>query len=136
MTHVGLEVPLVLGRAETSGADLPLGSSDPIEPSRAVRRALADARRHAEDVERFVVATPVEVSQAALRSFARRALGPHGEDVPVAGFVAPGSAEALATTAAASLGTEPAKWRIGIAVGIDATGNTVAVCIEQHSTTQ
>lgn len=130
MTEAGGNATRVVGRAMTHGSTLPLGVEDPIEASRAVRRALADAGRKAADIDRLVVATSSSVSGATLRSFARRALGPAGEGVAIMSLVGGGSADALSGLACTALEFEGTDVRTAIAVGLDADGTTIALCVE------
>jgi hypothetical protein len=125
--------PLVIGRAVTVGQALPLGVDDPVMAARAVRRALADAHRRAADVTLMVVACAPPIPEDAIASFARRALGPHGADVHVAGVAGTAAdAEGLAAQAASELAarrTGEDSGCVGIAVGLGADGTTVACCL-------
>ncbi len=121
----------VIGRAETTGAAALTVGSDPIEAARAVRRALAGAKRHAVDVDHLVVASGTGISDDAVRAFARRALGSRGEQVTVAQVVAAsGPAAALADSALATLGNDFVHGQgLAIAVGLAADGTTIALCV-------
>lgn len=120
----------IIGRAMTHGSQLPIDSGDPIEASRAVRRALADAGRKAVDIERFILASTSRTSEAGLRAFARRALGSRSGDVVLTSISADGTAEEQAMAACEVLdGERTAVWRTGLAVGLDDRGSTVAWCV-------
>ncbi|CAN5617477.1 hypothetical protein BH24CHL9_BH24CHL9_04600 [soil metagenome] len=121
----------VLGRAVTRGQALPLGVDDPIVAARAVRRALADAGRRAADCEAMAVASPDTLAPGVLARFARRALGPHGDRMPVRGVpVLEPDADILAARAAAELAASgPLHEGVGIAVGLGADGTAVALCL-------
>jgi hypothetical protein len=53
--------------------------ADPLDPARAVRRALADAGRKAIDVSHLVAASKIAADDVG--TFCRTALGPHADDV-------------------------------------------------------
>jgi hypothetical protein len=117
----------VVGRATTAGQALPLGVDDPVIAARAVRRALAEARWRAVDVDVMVVATPPPLTLDAVGRFARRALGPHGATVGCEARPAGESgAERLAGLALRTVPDRAARW---IAVGIGSDGQTVALCV-------
>lgn len=125
------------GYAETRGQGLPLGVDDPVIAARAVRRALAQAGRHARDVEMMVVATGHPAAGAALRQFARRSLGPHGTEVTLRHVLPPDGrgddARRLARLAEAALPRRgsPSDARVSIAVGVGDDGAVVAVCLSR-----
>jgi hypothetical protein len=117
----------VVSRATTAGQALPLGVDDPVIASRAVRRALAEARWHASDVDAMVVATPPPLTLDAVGRFARRALGPHGATVRCE--ARPAGEEGGERLAGLALRIAPggaARW---MAVGIGRDGQTVALCV-------
>jgi len=119
----------VIGRASTTGGPTSIEAADPIEPARAVRRALADAGCKAFEIDTVVVGAASVIPDPALRRFARRALGPRGDDVVIRQHVsATGGAEALATVALATLSDNPGHGRLWIVVGLAADGSTVALC--------
>jgi hypothetical protein len=129
---------VTLGRGVTHGEALPLGRDDPVIAARAVRRALADAGRRATDVVALVLACPEAVPPDVLRAFARRALGPFGETVPVASVAAEGPAERIADAGAerlAAAGRDAAAGLVApqdgvlVAVAVGADGTTVARCL-------
>ncbi len=110
---------------------MPLSLGDSVMAARAVRRALAAARRHAIDVEAMVVASSGMVSGDVLRAFARRALGPEGQRVPVAGVVCEeADPDVIVELAANDLqGMAPEGGGIGIAVGLGSDGTAIAPCV-------
>ena len=114
------------------GQALPIGVDDPVVAARAVRRALADARRRAIDVVGVVVAAPPPLTLHAAQRFARRALGPHGDTVRLDLVVAEAGGGArlveLAADAARSIEDGDGLW---VAVGIGCDGTTVALCLER-----
>ena len=132
---------VVVGRAVTQGQTLPLGADDPVVAARAVRRAIAAAHGRAADVGELVIAAAEPIGEDVARAFARRALGPRGDAVPV-GCVradeADHDAEALAQAALRAAmplvpggaDTDGAVSAPGlvIAVGLGADGTTVAFC--------
>jgi hypothetical protein len=97
-----------------------------------VRRALADAGRRAVEVDWLIVAAPVAPAAEACRRFARRALGPHGLNVPVRGLAfGSHAADSLAGAAARSLDKDPAEgWRLAVCVGLGPDGRSVALCLD------
>jgi hypothetical protein len=117
---------VVLGRGVTRG--FPLGIDDPLVAARAVRRALAAARRRAVDVGLMVVASPTPIADDRLASFARRALGPHGATVTIRSLVADATDAGLladqATAAAPALSGD-----IVLAIGLGLDGTTEARCL-------
>ncbi len=140
-----------MGRATTAGPVVPASAAvpaastgrddtDPIEPARAVRRALAAARRKAVEVDALCVAAPLAPTAEACRRLARRALGPHGSEIAALGVAVTGDrAEDLARAAVAFMVTAsdseavPAveDWALAVCVGLAADGTTVALCLER-----
>jgi hypothetical protein len=122
---------VVIGRATTRGQALPLGVDDPVIAARAVRRALADARRPAADVSSLVVASTEPIPDHVLAAFARRALGPHASSVRVTGVVAREADGADLVVRAIDAATAGGSPRAGvlIAVGLGADGTTEARCL-------
>jgi hypothetical protein len=104
-----------------------------------VRRALAEAGRKAVEVDALVVAAPLAPTAEATRRLARRALGPHGSQVPALGVAVAGEdAEALAMGAAAVLEAAAAMdamafkgWELAVCIGLAVDGTTVALCLSQ-----
>jgi hypothetical protein len=103
-----------------------------------VRRALAAAGRKAVEVDALCVATPLAPTAQACRRLARRALGPHGSQVPALGVaVADVDAEALALAAAAFMEAAaasdeaplPEGWALAVSIGLGPDGTTVALCL-------
>ena len=128
-------VTAILGRSTTFGQRLPLGTDDPVIAARAVRRALADARRRAADVTALVVATPSPLSEDAVRAFARRALGPAGERVAIEAVEASDpDAQRLASIAGSVAARRATSEGVSVAVGIDPDGTSVALCLERGPT--
>ena len=125
---------VVLGRAVTKGQVLPLGIDDPVVAARAVRRALAQAQRRAVDVTALAIASPMAVEASALADFARRALGSHGVGIGLSATAPDGTATAdsLAESAADHMAvSDLISHGVGIAVGLDADGTTVALCVQR-----
>ncbi len=104
-----------------------------------MRRALAAAGRKAVEVDALCVAAPSAPTAEACRRLARRALGPHGSQVPALGVaVADVDAEALALAAAAFVEAAAAVgarrrcaegWALAVCVGLGPDGTTVALCL-------
>jgi hypothetical protein len=133
MTHdigSGANQRVVIGRATTHRQALPLGVDDPVVAARAVRRALADARRRAADVESLAIAARPPLTRDAVMRFARRALGPFGADLePVIVEALEPSAGALVDVAIRALSMEGEGQGLAVAVGISTDGTTIAVCL-------
>ena len=130
--HIGSEADeqVVIGRATTHGQALPLGVDDPVVAARAVRRALADARLHAADIESLAIATPPPLTRDAATRFARRALGPFGADLdPVLVEAVDLSADRLVEAAVQALAADHGRHGVSIAVGISSDGTTIALCV-------
>jgi hypothetical protein len=72
----------VLGEVSAPTNEDPFGPGDPVEVARLVRRALSVAGRHATDVAALVVVARRDVAPEGLARFTRRALGPHGANIP------------------------------------------------------
>jgi hypothetical protein len=98
-----------------------------------VRRALADAGRKAVEVDHLVVAVPLIPPAADCRVFARRALGPHGADIPVLAVAfAVDDAATLAAQAAGVMQRRSATdWAMAVCVGLGTDGSTVALCLDR-----
>ena len=104
-----------------------------------MRRALAGVGRKAFEVDALVVAAPLVPTAEACRSLARRALGPHGAQVPALGVAVAGDdAEVLAMGAAANLeaaaameGAAVEDWELAVCVGLGPDGTTVALCLSR-----
>jgi hypothetical protein len=128
--HVGL---VELGRAVTRGQALPLGVDDPVIAARAVRRALASARRQAADVTDLIVAAASPISAAVAAGFARRALGPHGSDVRTLGVVSddpdPSALADIACAACEDILTSAGAEGVVVVVGLAPDGTTEARCL-------
>ena len=144
-----------MGRATTGGPVVPAGGAvpadaavpaasissddaDPIEPARAVRRALAAAGRKAVEVDALCVAAPLAPTAEACRRLARRALGPHGSGIAVLGVAVTGDhAEDLAMAAAAFMEAADTSneasvaegWALAVCVGLAVDSTTVALCL-------
>ena len=120
----------VVGRATTRGQALPLGVDDPVVAARAVRRALADARLRALDVEVVTVVAPPPLTRLAVEGFMRRALGPHAAGVELL-FVEADVPDAAGLTdhALGALAPEHGRRGIAVTVGIAGDGTTVALCL-------
>jgi hypothetical protein len=122
----------IIGRASTVGQALPIGLDDPVVAARAVRRALADARRRGIDVVGMVVAAPPPLTLDAAQRFARRALGPHGDAVRLDLVAAEtGDAARLAQLAAEAARSSLDSDGLWVAVGIGPDETTVALCVER-----
>ena len=122
---------VVAGRAMTSGQVLPLGLDDPVIAARAVRRAVADAGWRATDIDAIVVACPPPLEVDAVRRFARRALGPHGDAVASVALETEDDRDGLVARATRSRPGSARRW---IAVGITRDGTTVATCVAADAT--
>jgi len=87
------------------------------------------------EVDRLVVASPSSLDDEALRSFARRALGPHGETVSVTALArADGRAVRLAMGAVRwACGQPGADWRLAVCLGLGRDGSSVALCLARGS---
>ena len=121
---------VVIGRATTHGQALPLGVDDPVVAARAVRRALADARRHASDVASLAIATPPPLTRDAATRFVGRALGRFGADLqPIVVEDVEPSADALVDVAVRALSMDRERQGLAIAVGISSDGTTIALCV-------
>lgn len=119
-------------------ASIGLADADPIQPARAVRRALAAAGRKAVEVDVLCVAAPLAPTAEACRRLARRALGPHGSGIAALGVAVAGDhAVDLALAAAAfmeaaddsSEASVADGWELAVCVGLAADGTTVALCL-------
>ena len=84
------------------------------------------------------VAAPLAPTAEACRRLARRALGPHGSQVPALGVaVADVDAQALALAAAALVEVAaasgeaplPESWALVVSIGLGPDGTTVALCL-------
>lgn len=100
-----------------------------------MRRALADARWKAVAVDRLFVAAPIAPTAEAARRFARRALGPHGAEIPAIGLVIAGEqAESIASGAARAAQRLPAgDWELAVCVGLGPDGTAVALCLSRRA---
>lgn len=119
----------VLGEVSGSSAEDPLGPGDPLEAARLVRRALAAAGHRAVDVRGLALVADAVPDGVALARFTRRALGPHGAEVPSAGA---GGAE-LPHEARIGIATDLAVARaaggIAIAVALGPGSVVTARCV-------
>ncbi|MET0773429.1 MAG: hypothetical protein ABWZ82_10125 [Candidatus Limnocylindrales bacterium] len=77
----------VLSRVGMATSEDPFGPGDPLDVARLVRRALAAAGRKAVDVTELRAVADAPVADDALGRFARRALGPHGGEIPASAQV-------------------------------------------------
>lgn len=126
-------VARVIGRACLSGPPDAIYAADPIEPARAIRRALADAGTKAFEVDYVAVGARQEPSHTTCVTLARRALGPRGQVTRTAGTAVddddPGR---IAASVVQSLtdASAPA-WTLAVAVGVGSDGTIVALCVRR-----
>lgn len=118
----------VLGTASAATEEDPFGPGDPLEAARLVRRALAVAGRRATDVDGLAMVTDRAPKPAALARFVRRALGPHGADVPAIGRAGPCDHDARLTLATEMAGDRVHRG-VAIAIALGPDGLATVACI-------
>ena len=106
----------VLGEVHGSSGEDPVGPGDPLEVARLVRRALAASGRRAVDVRGLALVADEAPGEMALARFTRRALGPHGAEVPSAGAGGAGLSHEARVGVATDLAVARAAGGVAIAV--------------------